>query len=642
MAGVIQLTARRSPSSSPLLARVRDRSPGFAASLMGGVLAAGLGLGAFAALVMVLWVSSPYPDSGPGSALHMATALWLLAHGVELARTDTLSGTAMPVGVTPLLLLALPVWLLYRAGRDATDAPDTPYGLDGLDGPPPVPARTAWTGVVLGYLGVGAAVALYCSGGELRPEWDWVTTCLPSVAAGAAGAGVWSAHGRPREPLLSLLLSLLSLPLPPGPVRRRVSEGEARAWLGTTVRAAGAGTAMLVGGGALLLAVSLVWHGDDVRGAFPQLTEGWTGQFAVLLLGVVLIPNAAVWSASYALGPGFALGTGHTVDPLASHPAPLLPPFPLLAAVPDAGAGTPLNWAAAVVPVAAGATVAWFVARAAVASEERPPVASAASNASNASSASARPVDAPAHWSAGRTAGALTLAALLSAALLTLLAMLAGGPMGVAALSRFGPPAWRTGGATGLWIAVIGLPVTLTVRAWRLHGTESGSRAERKAHRTASRTANTASRTANAANRAANRAAKKAAKKAAKQAAKAVRAAAKAASTGAAMSEAEAMAGPTANATSAGAPPYPVPAPFAPEPAEDGDLYDFLPADDPHSTPYDSPDATLHGDVYASAWQHDDLSRASRWAALREAATAPESHEPDLLPDRPPPPEPPS
>jgi hypothetical protein len=62
---------------------------------------------------------------------------------------------------------------------------------------------------------------------------------------------------------------------------------------------------------------------------------------------------------------------------------------------------------------------------------------------------------------------------------------------------------------------------------------------------------------------------------------------------------------------------------LAPESAED-DLYDFLPVDDP----------------FPPAWQHDDLSRTSRWAALREAATAPGTHEPDLLSDRPPLPEP--
>ncbi|MEU0003105.1 DUF6350 family protein [Streptomyces sp. NPDC006314] len=448
MASVIQMTAHR-PPSPPLLARMRDRTSGLAASIFGGAVAAGLGLGSLAVLVLAMWISSPYPDSGPGGALHIAAALWLLAHGVQLVRTETLSGAPLPVGVTPLLLLALPVWLLYRAARDASDVSADP------DGPPPVPVLTVWTGVVLGYLGVGGAAALYCSRGELLPDWPWVTVCLPLVASAAAGAGTWSAHHRARGGRLPARAepraaeTALSVPaVLPGPVRRLVSSAGARVLLGAAVRAAGAATAVLVGGGTLLLGVSLVWHGDTARASFLQLTEGWTGRFAVLLLGIALIPNAAVWAASYALGPGFVLGAGHPVHPLASDPAPLLPPFPLLAAVPDAGAGAQPNWATGLVPVAAGVTAGWFVARAAV---RREPGEAAR-----------------ARWSAGRTAMLVLLTAVVCAGVLGLLAALAGGPLGVAALARFGPVWWQTGGAAGAWTAVFGMPVALTVRAWRL------------------------------------------------------------------------------------------------------------------------------------------------------------------------------
>ncbi|MGC3004462.1 hypothetical protein ACPF8X_40315, partial [Streptomyces sp. G35A] len=97
MAGVIQMTVRRS-TPARLLTRLRDRSPGLAAGLLGGALAAGLGLAVFAMLVILLWISSPYPDSGAGGALHIAAALWLLAHGAELVRADTLSGVPRRVG----------------------------------------------------------------------------------------------------------------------------------------------------------------------------------------------------------------------------------------------------------------------------------------------------------------------------------------------------------------------------------------------------------------------------------------------------------------------------------------------------------------------------------------------------------------
>ncbi|MFE1236868.1 cell division protein PerM [Streptomyces tendae] len=476
MAGVIQTTARPAPLSL-LRARWRDRSPGLAAGLLGGVVAAVLGLAACAALVTLLWISSPYPDSGPGGALHVAAALWVLAHGAELVRADTLSGTPAPVGVTPLLFLLLPVWLLHRAARDATDPGDgvgvavgaapkagsgaRPAWLAGAPdaGPPPVSARVAWTGVVLGYLAVAGPVVLYAQGGALRPAASWAAVCLPLVAMGAAGAGVWTAFGRPGGPVGRALRVL------PRKLRELMVEPDAR--LGAATRAAGAGAAVLVGGGALLLAVSLVWHSAAAGEAFLRLTEGWSGRFAVLLLCLTLVPNAAVWAAVYALGPGFVLGAGHVVAPTASAPAALLPPFPLLAAVPDAGPGTPLHWSAGAVPLVAGAVVGWFTARAACADAPDAPDGPGAMGAPDAPG----PRPAAGVWSWRRTAAAAVVAAVLCAVLVALLAAFAGGPLGSAALARFGPVWWQAGGATLAWIGAVAVPVAVVARAWRCRGT---------------------------------------------------------------------------------------------------------------------------------------------------------------------------
>ncbi|WP_079084760.1 cell division protein PerM [Streptomyces dysideae] len=464
MAGVIQMTARRSPLSF-LLTPMRDRSPGLAAGFLGGVLAAGLGLGSFAVLVMVLWISSPYPDSGPGGALHVAAALWLLAHGAELVRTDTLSGVPAPVGVTPLLLVVVPVWLVHRAARDAASADGDADG-DGEGGGAPVASgRTAWVGVVLGYLGVGVGVAAYAAGGHLRPAWVWTGVCVPVVVMVAAGVGVWTAYGRPREVVDSVLVVL------PAGVRRLVLGAEARARLGVAARAAGAGAAVLVGGGAVLLGASLVWHGGAAREAFLQLTEGWSGRFAVLLLCVALVPNAAVWGAAYALGPGFVLGAGYVVGPVASEPAPLLPPFPLLAAVPDAGVGTAVNWGAGVVPVVGGVVVGWFVARGAVGRGAGGVGVGADGRGRGGEGA----------WSCGRTVGVAGLAGVLCAVVVAVLAGVAGGPLGGGALARFGPVWWQAGGATLGWVVGVGVPTAVGVRGWRCRerrkrGVEAGMR----------------------------------------------------------------------------------------------------------------------------------------------------------------------
>lgn len=440
-----RITDRRL-SLSPLLTRMRDRSPRLAASLLGGALAAGLGLGSFAVLVMVLWISSPYPGSGPGGALHVAAALWLLAHGVELIRTDTLSGLPMPVGVTPLLLLALPAWLLHRAAREAADVTSR------------ASPRTAWAGVVAGYLSVGWAASLYASGGTLRPSWAWAVVCLPLLAVIAAGTGVWTAYGRPWGPMAFWRnRAMKALPLAgvrPVLAVRRLVAADYRV-LGGAARAASAGVAVLVGGGALLVAASLVWHGDTARASFVQLTGGWSGRFAVLLLCLVLVPNAAVWGAAYGLGPGVVLSAGHVAGPLsatvagARTSADLLPAFPLLAALPGAGSGAPQTWLSWLVPVAAGVTVARFAVKA---------------GAVRGTPGRKEP------WPLGRTVGVVSLAAGWCGVALGVLAGLAGGPLGVGALTHFGPVWWQVGPAAAVWTVAVGIPVAVGAAGWRDRG----------------------------------------------------------------------------------------------------------------------------------------------------------------------------
>ncbi|AZM54986.1 hypothetical protein DMA15_22455 [Streptomyces sp. WAC 01529] len=429
-------TTDHSASSPPLLSREHTpvRSPGFATCLAGGAVAAGLGLGALAVLVIVLWISSPYPDSGPDGALHVAAGLWLLAHGTELIRTDTLAGPPAPVGVTPLLLVLLPGWLVHRAARDATAPEERGH-----------PARTAWCGVVSGYLLVGVAAALYATGGELRPDLVGAAIHVPLLVAVAAALGVWTAHGCPRGPLpVSLRPALAALPQG---VRAHCVRGVfVRGTTLAVARAGLVGAAVLVVGGAVLVTVSIALHAGLVRESFAQVTDVWSGRFAVLLLMLALVPNAGVWGAAYGLGPGFVLGTGSVVSPLAADAVPMLPAFPLLAAVPSQGPGSPLTWAAGAVPVGAGLAVAWCAVQlAAPAFGEREEA-----------------------WSRRRTAAAAAMAAAMCGATMAGLAALAGGPMGVAVLADFGPVWWQTGAAALAWTAVVGVPGALALRGWRV------------------------------------------------------------------------------------------------------------------------------------------------------------------------------
>ncbi|WFB11730.1 DUF6350 family protein [Streptomyces sp. LX-29] len=446
-------------------------------AFLGGVIAAGLGLGVLAVAVLLLWIVSPYPDNGPGRALHVAADLWLLAHGAELVRAETSSGAAAPIGVTPLLISVWPCWLLYRAARGALEPPrlEPPAGAADVDVAGAVDAVAAWRGlapraalgwVTGGYLLVGmAAVAYAAEAGPLRVAPLSAVLWLPLVSVSVAAVGVWAGGRRLRVPLPAVAYRLVEpvrerlprlrslLRRVPGAARwevrrlRRRPGAEcwpSRACRAAALRAAAGATLALLGGGAVLVVVSLIGHAHAVQQTFGELSDAWTGRFAVLLLALVLLPNAMVWAAAYGLGPGFTVGAGSVVGPLGVSARPLLPDFPLLAALPEPSArGGPLVWSlAGLLPLAAGLSVACFVG--AAATRRRPAW----------------------HWH--ETALAAALAALGCGIGTALLAAFAGGPLGSRALAHFGPSWWLTGAAAFVWAALIGVPGALVLRGWRL------------------------------------------------------------------------------------------------------------------------------------------------------------------------------
>ncbi|MFE9696950.1 DUF6350 family protein [Streptomyces sp. NPDC006270] len=413
---------------APKATAERKRTLALASSLVRGAVAAGLGLGALTVLIMVLWISSPHPDSGPGGALRTAAGVWLLAHGAGLVRPETLSGVPAPVGVVPLLLLVGPLWLTHRAARGAAE-PD--------EGRPRPSQAAAFCGVTAGYLLVVAGAAAYARDGSLRADPDTLAFPVALVVAGAAAAGVWAAAGRPLGPLPSW--SPLAL-------QESVARSVFRHRAGAACRSAAGGAMVLLGGGAVLVAVALGRNAGAAQEAFLALAGDWPGRFAVLLLAASLVPNAALWGAAYGLGPGFSLGTGATATPLGLEGTPVAPHFPLLAAVPDQGPGTLLTWAALAVPAASALAVAWFTVRRAAPADTTRAEA----------------------WSPRETALVTLLAAVGCGGVTAMLTAMAGGPLGTGALSAFGPVWWLTGPAALAWTAGVGVPAALLLRLWRL------------------------------------------------------------------------------------------------------------------------------------------------------------------------------
>ncbi|WP_310722526.1 DUF6350 family protein [Streptomyces sp. N2A] len=418
-------------------------SSALGAAFLGGVTAAGLGLGALTVAVLLLWVAAPYPDTSLSRALHLAADLWLLAHGGGLVRDVPHSAVPAPVALTPLLLAVLPVWLLHRAARHTLATADDPGPAAG-----PTTPRTLLGALLTGYLLVAGAALGYASVGRLAADPLSTLLYVPGTAVTTMAVTTWRVLGPGGAALLPEGVRRV---LAKVPRRLRTALGGNR--LAAARRAAGAGLVALLVGGALLTLVGLAVHGGRVRHDLLTLAPDWASRATVLLLCLLLLPNAAVWGAAYGLGPGFTLGAGSAIGPLGASAHPPVPRLPLLGGVPEVGPGTPLTWAVAVLPVAAGIWLARSVAR----------MATDSGSADGPWSKSW-----PAPWPWRRTAGVAAFAALLCGVGAAVLAGLAGGALGHGALAAFGPSGWRTGLAAAAWTALAGVPGALALRSWQL------------------------------------------------------------------------------------------------------------------------------------------------------------------------------
>ncbi|HVQ93529.1 MAG TPA: DUF6350 family protein, partial [Mycobacteriales bacterium] len=176
-----------------------------------------------------------------------------------------------------------------------------------------------------------------------------------------------------------------------------------------------------------------------------------------LVIGLLLVPNAAIWAAGYVTGPGFAVGAGTGVSPFGAVLGPV-PALPLLAALP-AGAPPQAMRLVLIAPLLAGVLAGLTVAR-------RVP----AGDPSDLSDPAGRPADRPegrSGWPGGgaagrgrarRCAGYGAAAGVLAGGVMAVLAVLSGGSVGAGYLTAIGPSPWQF----GLAVAVeVGVPAAL-------------------------------------------------------------------------------------------------------------------------------------------------------------------------------------
>nr|WP_246297611.1 DUF6350 family protein [Janibacter cremeus] len=260
-----------------------------------GALTALAGLLAPLVLVLLAALAVPRAAAGVGESIGAGALLWLVLGGARLALDG---GT---VAFTPLVwTLALLVLARYGARR-------------GLPEVPGLRLQGSWLG---GYAAVGVIAALL---GLLAPAGPEVLSLILPLVVLPAVALAW-AHGLPDRVLAVW--------------------GRAPVALHRGLVPGAKGALVTVAVGSVLVLVAVGVNIARVMQVHADLGAGFFGGLLLVLLQVGLLPNLGIWGASFAAGPGFAIGGASTT--WAAADSGLLPMVPVLAAQPQPG---DLHWA---------------------------------------------------------------------------------------------------------------------------------------------------------------------------------------------------------------------------------------------------------------------------------------------------------
>jgi len=379
------LTRADDPPSAPTSGR-----PLAVDGLVAAAAAASAGLLLIGVPVVIGWATALHSGAAVDDALRVALQVWVNAHH---------AGLAVPtghVGMAPLGLTLLALLLTVQAGGWVARA-------HGIDSTHPASRLTlaACVGAVAAPYAVLTGLAAALGGTALVRPVVW-----HAFVGGGAVALLGALYGAVRAGPSGLL------------------PAAAPAHWSTLARATAGGLAVLLSGGALLAAGALLADVDGAAATWRAVAPGRSGG-VLLLLSVVLLPNAIVWGSAYTLGPGFAVGAGTSIAPTGVQLGDL-PALPLLAALP---AGGPAPWWVPVcyaVPVAAGALTGLLVSRG---------VGSAAGPRSAAG------------WALAAGAGV--------GAGMAVLAWMSGGSVAGERLSAVGPSPWRVGVAAALELGLV-------------------------------------------------------------------------------------------------------------------------------------------------------------------------------------------
>jgi Family of unknown function (DUF6350) len=408
-AGTTPEDATTVPARPAARPATRRGAPLPVAAAVTSVWAGAVSLAPVLALVLLVHIVSGSTAS-VGQLLRMGLAGWLLAHGVPLV-----TGVG-PLRLVPLLVTALALWRVSRAGVHTTRA------IGGRRGGSTRLAIGATIGVGVAYGLLGALVA-----GLVNAPGLGVSSLRAGFTLGVFGL-VGGLAGALAE---SGILPRLAAATP--------------AVLRDAVRTGLVGTLLLLGAGAATAGMAVALAGGEASRILSDYHTGVAGQAGLTLLCLVYAPNLAIWATGYLVGPGFAVGVETTVS-VGRVTLGNLPAVPALAGLPSqpvsAWGGLLLG-----VPMAAGMVAGWLLARRRLRGQQA------------------------AGWA--ELLGAAALAVPVAGAALALAAFASGGPLGGGRLAEVGPAVWPTAGmgaalvGAGALVAVASTKVLVGVTAAR-------------------------------------------------------------------------------------------------------------------------------------------------------------------------------
>jgi hypothetical protein len=119
----------------------------------------------------------------------------------------------------------------------------------------------------------------------------------------------------------------------------------------TSLRGGAAAAATVFTLAAVLTAAAILVSYARIITLYESLHTEVLGGVTITLAQLALLPNLVIYTASWLVGPGFALGTGSAVSPLATQLGPI-PAIPVLGALPPEA--LPFGFVGLLVPVVAG------------------------------------------------------------------------------------------------------------------------------------------------------------------------------------------------------------------------------------------------------------------------------------------------